>query len=1461
MRTQPARFSRILLFFAFVSPVALPSFAQTVSTAARITQPVDDSQFTVLRGNTYYLAQPQYDRGPAPASLPMDRMLLVLQRSPQQEAALQQLLAQQQDATSSNYHQWLTPQQFGQQFGPADQDIQTITSWLQLHGFQVTRISNGRTIIEFSGTAGQVQEALHTTIHQFAVPGPNGIESHWANSSDPQIPTALTPVVAGVRSLHNFPATPMNHFAGFFRRDKQSGKIVPAAPLPIPQFTPGSGFGCGILGGPCELLGPYDLATIYDISPLWNATTPIDGTGQSIAIVGETDINPDDWTAFWNVFGVATPKGTLNIIHDGPDPGFQPDESEADIDTQWSSAVAKGATIDFVVSESTEATLGVDLSAEFIVDNNLAPVMSESYGICELGIGTTGNAYYNALWQQASAQGITVLVSSGDQGAAACDRGATAAEFGLSVNGFGSTPFNVSVGGTDFNDLSTTSKYWNLTNSTNQANAKGYIPEMTWNDTCTNSEVFSLVGTSTAEQTCNDPRAQQSFLGVAGGSGGASNCTTSNGSLQSSCSGGYPKPIWQNAAGVPSDGKRDLPDVSLFASNGFNNTFYIVCQSDAAGPCNLNSGQFAGFGGTSVSTPAFAGIIALINQKTGERQGNANYVFYKMAGTSSNSCNSSSVPSTGTNNCIFYDVPSGSTIAMPCVSGSPNCKTSTTGDQFGVLTGYSTGAGYDLATGLGSVNVANLVNQWSTYSGKFSATKFASFTLGPPTTVTHGQSMPVSASVVPQSGPGTPTGTIALVANTGSSLSDQQGAQQLFTLSSGSLPAGTTTTFLPGGTSYTVTAHYSGDATFAPTDSAPFTVTVNPESSKTQAEIITFNPATGQTISTNATSVPFGSFYFLRSNVTNSSGSLCAPSGNQQYGCPTGTVTFTDTLNGITGPLDGGVFALNAEGYAEDQPIFLTGGQHTIVASYSGDKSYNASSNSAAPDVVTVTQALTSVSLNSGLNVIPVGGFPVLTATISTQAFLPPNAPLADYPADSLQFFDGSAKLSGPITFSPTTSPAGTAQVIANFSTNTLHVGNNTITAQFLGDPNYQASATSNAVIVDVVIPTTATITTSNPTIPHGASVTFTVQITPQQTGGPAMTGTVQFWINCANCTNIGSATLANGQAQLTTSTLPAGNLTIIATYAGDTNYGNASANLSETVNLLGSTTSVSTSNAAISQGSSVTLTAQVAPAKAGGPAPTGTVQFFSAVTAQGNQNPLGGPITVASGQAQLVTTAIPSGTQLVVATYSGDSNYSTSTASTAEVVAGPPTITVSASPATVSISAPGANGSTMITFTGMNGYSGTIPLSPALCSGMPAKTTCSFSASSAVLNSTTTSAQVMVTFQTTAASSAPPQWLTEPARFDWWNFGGIFALACAFLALIFSLLARTVGRRSWSMACAILAIAALTAIASCGGGGGGGSGPTNPGTPVGMDPNVVITFSGAGLTPSPTLNLSINVQ
>lgn len=280
---------------------------------------------------------------------------------------------------------------------------------------------------------------------------------------------------------------------------------------------------------------------------------------------------------FRTMFGLVAkgyPANNVNIILNGPDPGLQLDENEADIDTQWSGAVAPNATIDFVVSQGTEASSGVDLSAVYIVENNLAPVMSESYGYCELGLGITGNQFFNTLWQQASAQGITVLLASGDQGSAGCDfyQGITPepAQFGLAVSGYASTPYNVAVGGTDFNDVLNPSTYWNATDDpTTQASAKSYIPEIPWNDTCTNGILSSFGWSPSAEANCNNYQLS-SIVWTIGGSGGASKCTTPSGLTPASCSGGYARPSWQTGSGTfSSDGKRDIPDVSLFAGNGF----------------------------------------------------------------------------------------------------------------------------------------------------------------------------------------------------------------------------------------------------------------------------------------------------------------------------------------------------------------------------------------------------------------------------------------------------------------------------------------------------------------------------------------------------------------------------------------------------------------------------------------------------------------------------------------------------------------------------------------------------------------------------------------------------------------------------------------------------------------------------------------------------------------------------
>jgi hypothetical protein len=1069
----------------------LLAVAQQSAVQPRIVQPVDETQLTVLKGNTHPLALTQFDQGAAPASLPMERMLLVLTHSAAQESALNKLLDDQHDKNSPNYHKWMTPEEYGRQFGPADQDVQTVTNWLQSHGFQIGEVTSGKGMIEFSGTAGQVQEALHTTIHKYSVNG----EEHWANSSDPSIPTALIPVVAGVDSLHNFPRKPMNHVAGVVSRDKATGKVTPLHPL----FTLPSPGGCGVQPGDCYAVGPYDFATIYNVLPLWTAATPIDGTGQTIAVVGETNINIQDVEDFRTFFGLPV-RGIptdVNVILNGPDPGILTDgeETEADLDVEWSGAVAKGATIDFVVSESTETTSGVDLSALYIIENNLAPVLSESYGFCELGLGTAGNTFYSEMWQQASAQGITVLLASGDSGAAGCDSQNNAppapAQFGLAVSGFASTPYNVAVGGTDFNDLTNAPTYWNLNNnSTTQASALSYIPETTWNDTCTNSVFSTLLGYSPdAETNCNNSQLV-GFVVTVGAGGGASNCTVSDGQNPSSCSNsGYHKPSWQTGTGVPMDGVRDLPDVSLFAASGSpSGSFYIVCQADqiiGATSCDLAdpNTEFLGVGGTSASAPSFAGIMALVNQQTKSAQGNANYVLYKMAAQQPSAINDVAPTTAGT-------------IAMPCATGSPNCTTSTSGDQYGVLSGYSTTAGYDQATGLGSVNVANLVDLWSKVTFTVSASTLTPVTS---TTITHGQPMTFSIKVT---GTGTPTGTVALM---GSPTNPNYGIDN-FTLVSGA-DASATTTLLPGsaaGTPYTVTAHYAGDGTFGGSVSAPIAVTVSPEGSETVVELLTFNSSGGSSIATTAV---YGSPYAVRVNVTNSAGTCDTDAGTGNSACPTGTVALTD--NGS--PLDLGTYTLNSLGYFEDQFVQLTVGSHSLAASYLGDNSFTASVSST--DSVSITQAATGITASASATTTATNTPITLAATVSTQSS-------GAAPTGTVTFFANGTALSGTVAYTPTAGSASVpAGLLASLSASFSAGGSESITAKYNGDSNYTASPASAAVVVNVqAFSFTASAQTVNVSSPGGsANVMLTIA------GGTGYNGTVTF--SNASCSGLPSET------------------------------------------------------------------------------------------------------------------------------------------------------------------------------------------------------------------------------------------------------------------------------------------------------------------------------------------------
>src|SRR5579862_3045393 len=762
MRSIPLRLrcGGVSTFFLVVSSFLLSTLAagQQRFGSPRITEAVNEGQRIVLKGNTLPLARAEFEVAAAPADLPMDRMLLVLKRSPDQEAALRKLLDDQQDKSSPDFHKWLTPEQFGQQFGPADSDIQAIASWLQAHGFQIAQVSKGRSLIEFSGTAAQVKEAFHTAIHKYVVNG----KAHWANASDPQIPAALAPVVAGVHSLHNFYAQP--HV--LMSKEKISATVKPG---PRPQVS---------FSSTVQALGPADYAVIYSANGAFSSG--ISGQGQTIAVVARSNLfnAGQDVLDFRNTFGGFS--GNLNIILNGPDPGDVGggEELEATLDASWSAGLAPQADVDFVVSASTNTTDGVTLSENYIIDNNLAPVMTESFGGCEAADTLAQIQSISAMAEQAAAQGITYILSSGDSGAEGCDNpnNELVAQGPISVSDLASHPFTVAVGGTQLNDLGRITNFWDLTNGPGGVSAKSYIPEDVWNSSCLSSQCGNNAN-------------------IAAGGGGTSVF--------------FAKPSWQSGvSGIPADGARDLPDVSLTASD---HDPYLLCLEGSCIPDSQGFIQFAAVSGTSASAQVFGGIMALVNQKTGARQGQANYVLYRLAASETLSqCNGSKTTAFPAGTCVFNDITVGNN-AVPGESG------------FGGATAkYQSTLGYDLATGLGSTNVTNLLNSWSSVAFTATTTTLALT----PATFVHGSAANATIHVAPTSGSGVPTGDVSLVTDSSTSL---QGVTA-FTLNAGAVSG--TPQDLPGGT-YAVHAHYAGDKTFAGSDSAPTTIAVSPEGSTT----------------------------------------------------------------------------------------------------------------------------------------------------------------------------------------------------------------------------------------------------------------------------------------------------------------------------------------------------------------------------------------------------------------------------------------------------------------------------------------------------------------------------------------------------------------------------------------------------------------------------------------------------
>jgi hypothetical protein len=717
------RFFAAACAFAVVAsmlpPPAHAQFSGNPTARPLITGAVNESNLVRLLGNVRPEVNAANDRGAVPADFQLEHMFIQLQRPAAQEAALTQFIDRLHDSGSPDYHKWLTPSEFGTQYGPAASDIAQITTWLQSRGFRVNLTYPSGMAIDFSGTAAQVAAAFQTEIHYIAARG----ATHFANVSDPQIPAALAPALAGVVALNDF--------------------------TPHPLVAKKRNYSFANADGPWYAVTPPDLATIYNFNPVFAAGNT--GQGQTIYLIEDTDLySTADWTTFRSTFGLSGyTAATLNTIHPPPpfgpnncvDPGVNPngDDGEAVLDAEYSSAAAPSAAIVIVSCANGQGIDGILVALVNLINAASAPaIVSVSYGACEAGIGAASNAAYNSIYQQGVAEGVSIFVSSGDELAGGCDRDEPYVANGIAVNGLASTAYNVAVGGTDFSDVysNTITTYWG-NNLLTFGSAKSYIPEIPWNNSCGSVLLATYTGAGLPygeHGLCNSPLLNQYYLNDGGGSGGPSGCATgvpnfSTPFVVSGSCAGYPKPSWQKGVvGIPSDGVRDLPDVSLFSANGIWEHFYIFCWSNPAqfngggsAPCSGAPSGWAAAGGTSFAAPIMAGIQALVNAHTGGRQGNPNYRLYQLAAreyglNGSSTCNSSN-GNTVSSACIFYDVTLGD-IDAPCL-GTFNCFIPS--GTFGVLStsnlsylpAYPARTGWDFATGIGTVNVANLVRGWN----------------------------------------------------------------------------------------------------------------------------------------------------------------------------------------------------------------------------------------------------------------------------------------------------------------------------------------------------------------------------------------------------------------------------------------------------------------------------------------------------------------------------------------------------------------------------------------------------------------------------------------------------------------------------------------------------------------------------------------------------------------------------
>jgi len=1500
-------FVRRALFFPF-APVllawllclSLPSVAQDSAPSyrpPRISAVIDESSFQTLYGNTHPLARPEFDQGPAPASMPASRLVLVLSRSTQQEAELQTWLQSVQDAGSPNYRHFLSPEEFGKRFGVDDTDLRSIQGWLTGHGFTIGKVSRGRMAIEFSGSVGQIQTTFHTSIHRYLVGG----EQHWANASDPQVPKALAPVIAGLAALNDFKPR-----AQFIRGP--SGTYNPQTNTITPSYTVGSAY-----NGYYIFLGPEDAATVYNTPTALNANltgTAYDGTGVTIGVAGDSNIDLTQNANYRATFGLA-PNATTVIV-DGNDPGENGDAIEAYLDTQVAGGIAPNANIILYTAADTSLEPGLLLAIQRALDDNQADILNVSFGECESQQGAAGNQQIQNLWEQAAAQGISVTVSAGDSGSAGCDDQDTEAiaSQGLAVNGLGSTPYNISVGGTDFDVLysnfpSSFTEYVNITNNLpNHRSALQYIPEEPWNDsTYPNTSVAENKPVSATSGNASDNSI------VAGGGG---------------ISAVYPVPAWQSSFATGTG--RNLPDVSFLAGGGFYGAVWGVCTDedsigvDCTAGATGNNFNLTGVGGTSASAPAFAGMLALVEQKTGARLGQADYALYDLAKTNYAA--------------VFHDVTTGDN-SVNCASNSSGCAANSVGDLF--MTGYDASTGYDLASGLGSVNAIQLVSNWPTAS--FIATS-SSLQLNGGTgaiSITHGQSVQVNATVT--SAGATPTGELSLVDNISPAALPNNESIADFPLSSGSVTGSTDS--LPGG-AYNVSAHYGGTSTFAASDSNAISVTIAPETSTTKITNVTFSdPATGK-----ATTTPYYGFNAtIDAQPYGNSASAAKPNG-----VATGSISFQ------AGTASLGTAALNAQGIAELKTSLLPGGANNLIASFPGDASFQASTS--APYPITIVPAATTLStglefptppqLDVDLSTDSYGAAPTGTVTFrngstvvgtapiegtaasstsSAQgvAFLTPSGlPAGTYNLVAVYSGDGNYASSTAPAFAVTLSKALTAVVVTpsassitpsqslqvtvtptpvagvplptgsvtvtatggtvgqitaslvngtatfNYPANSMSLGPAMFSADYSGDTNYAANVGTASVTVHSsgTIKPAVTITAPTTTVTSPFSVTITLS---GPVGDPAPTGSVYVFTGSQGNGEFFYEPLTNGSVTFTTERLPEGPDMVTASYLGDTNYtsGSGSANVNTFADAGGNFV-VSAQTIMVNQ----PLTVNVSFGVNGFPTATGTVALSCGTAYTSSQVQLIG----GSANFTIPANTLPLGGDTIVATYSGDANYYSGVPSTY--------VTVTAIPATFALTgtsvslAPGATtgNTSVITVTPSGGFTGSVALTAAVTSspsGAADAPTLSLAATTPISITGANGGSTTLTISTTAASTSCVSANIRKKTMPWYAEGSA-VLACVLLVGIPARRRRV--RAILGMLVLVLALA--TGVISCGGGGGasggggagggggasggGGAGggggcteKTDPGTTPGSY-TVTVTGTSGPTTVTTALNLTV---